>query len=320
MYFVSQGEIMSKNTEVLSLLKEKQLLASQLNALIYGAIEVREATNKKYIYVHYRDTGVNLTKYIGEYNDDLYNVILNNNIMVKDLKKQIRKIEKELKILNYCELELTPKVELNIDFAKRHLIDIIYKQAILEGIATTYADTENIVEGGKVNNMTPEDILKIVNLKHAWEFILNKNVISTPSNISLLCEINKLIEEGFYYHAGKIRSIPVTIGGTTWKPSLPIESDIKEELINILTSKLSIVDKTIEFLLYVMKKQIFIDGNKRTAIIFANHYLIGKGKGIIGIPAELIDDYKILLINYYEGKDTKKIKEFLKSRCYKSIE
>ena len=147
--------------------------------------------------------------------------------MVKDLKKQIRKIEKELKILNYCELELTPKVELNIDFAKRHLIDIIYKQAILEGIATTYADTENIVEGGKVNNMTPEDILKIVNLKHAWEFILNKNVISTPSNISLLCEINKLIEEGFYYHAGKIRSIPVTIGGTTWKPSLPIESEKK---------------------------------------------------------------------------------------------
>ena len=33
-----------------------------------------------------------------------------------------------------------------------------------------------ILISGKVNNMTPEDILKIVNLKHAWEFILNKIV------------------------------------------------------------------------------------------------------------------------------------------------
>ena len=49
--------------------------------------------------------------------------------------------------------------------------------------------------------MTSEDILKVINLKHAWEFILNKNVIISNSNFSLLCEINKLIEQGFYYNA-----------------------------------------------------------------------------------------------------------------------
>lgn len=72
-------------------------------------------------------------------------------------------------------------------------------------------------------------------------------------------------------------------------------------------------------LLYVMRKQIFIDGNKRTAVIFANHNLISKGKGIIVIPAELADDYKNLLIGYYEGKDNKIIKDFLKKKCYLSI-
>ncbi len=53
--------------------------------------------------------------------------------------------------------------------------------------------------------MTSEDVLKIINLKHVWEFILNKNVISSDTNYALLCEINKMIEEGFYYSAGKIK-------------------------------------------------------------------------------------------------------------------
>ena len=310
---------MEDKIEIMDLLQNRQLLEYKLESLIYGAVEIRERDNKKYIYIHYRENGISLTKYVGEYSEELYNLILNNSIEAKKIKKELREISKRLKELNYKETELNPKVELNIDFAKRHLVDTIYKQAILEGVATTFADTESIIEGGKVSNMTSEDIMKIVNLKHAWEFILNKNVILSETNFGLLCQINKFVEEGFYYSAGKIRSVPVTIGGTEWAPSLPIESIIKEELDDILKEDINDVDKAIELSLYVMKKQIFIDGNKRTAIIFINHYLISKGKGIIVIPAELTEDFKKLLIQYYEGKDEKKIKEFIKEKCYMSI-
>lgn len=310
---------MEEKIEIMNLLQNKQVLEHELNSLAYGAVEIRENNSNKYIYVHYREDGVSLTKYVGEYSDELYNLILNNSIKAKELKKQIREIKKQLKKLNYVEEELDPKVERNIDFAKRHLVDTIYKQAILEGVATTFADTESIIEGGKVNNMTSEDILKIVNLKHAWEFILNKNVISSETNFSLLCEINKMVEEGFYYTAGKIRNVPVSIGGTKWIPDLPIESVIKEELEEILRKEINEVDKAIELLLYTMKKQIFIDGNKRTSVIFINHYLISKGKGIIAIPAELTEEFKDLLIPYYEGKDTNKIKKFIKEKCYMGI-
>ena len=152
-----------------------------------------------------------------------------------------------------------------------------------------------------------------------YEFILNKNLISSETNFSLLCEINKMVEEGFYYTAGKIRNVPVSIGGTKWIPDLPIESVIKEELEEILRKEINEVDKAIELLLYTMKKQIFIDGNKRTSVIFINHYLISKGKGIIAIPAELTEEFKDLLIPYYEGKDTNKIKRFIKEKCYMGI-
>ncbi len=310
---------MEEKMEIMDLLQNKQLLENELKSLAYGSVEIREKDSNKYIYVHYREDGVALTKYVGEYSEELYNLILNNSIKAKELKKQIREINKKLRQLNYVEEELSEKVKQNIDFAKRHLVDTIYKQAILEGVATTFADTESIIEGGKVNNMTSEDIMKIVNLKHAWEFILNKNVILVDTNFALLCEINKMVEEGFYYSAGKVRNVPVTIGGTAWKPDLPIESIIKEELNQIFNKKLDDVDRAIELLLYTMKKQVFIDGNKRTSIIYSNHYLISKGKGIIAIPAELTEEFKDLLIPYYEGKDEKQIKKFIKEKCYMEI-
>ena len=209
---------MEEKIEIMNLIQSRQMLENELSSLAYGAVEIRENNLNKYIYVHYREDGVALTKYVGEYSDELYNIVLNNSIKAKNIKKQIREINKKLKSLNYVEKDLSENVEKNIDFAKRHLVDTIYKQAILEGVATTFADTESIIEGGKVNNMTSEDILKIVNLKHAWEFILNKNVILCDTNFALLCEINKMVEEGFYYSAGKVRNVSVTIGGTKWTP------------------------------------------------------------------------------------------------------
>ena len=310
---------MENKIEIIEKINEKNRLANELANLIYGSVEIRTQEGKKYIYVHFRDDGLPLTKYVGEYTDDLYNLILNNNIRAKAIKKDLRKLEKELHAAGVVEQDLDEKVALNIDFARKNMVNTIFKQAVLEGIATTYADTETIIEGGKVRDMTATDILKVVNLKHAWELILNKGVITSPTNFALLCDINRLIEQGFYYNAGKLRSTPVSIGGTNWKPELPIESQIKDDLDKLINSKLDIVDKAIELLLYVMKKQIFLDGNKRTAVIIANHLLISHAKGLIAIPNENVDTFRDLLIDYYEDKDEIYIKEFLKNKAYQPL-
>ncbi len=43
----------------------------------------------------------------------------------------------------------------------------IYDQAILERIATTFPDTETIIDNGIVSGMKGEDEHEVVNLKHA---------------------------------------------------------------------------------------------------------------------------------------------------------
>ncbi len=87
---------------------------------------------------------------------------------------------------------------------------------------------------------------------------------------------------------------------------------MKEELDDILNRDIDMIDKTIELLLYVTKKQLFLDGNKRTAVLFANHYLISHAKGIIVVSTERGDEYKKFLIDYYEDKN-EDIKSFLKA-------
>ena len=319
MYNVLEVIYMDKHMRVLDLLNQRQIKEKELNNLVYGSPEVRDKDNKKCIYDNIKEDGIQSTKYIGEYSEELYNLVLNNNLKKKEIKKDIRQIDKELKGLDYIDEELSKEVSINIDFARKHLADTIYKQAILEGVATTLSDTENIIEGRKVNNMSSEDIMKIVNLKHAWDFILNKNVILSPTDYSILSTINKLIEEGFYYNAGILRSTPVKIGGTNWTPPIPVESDIKEDINNLLKNKKDDVDAAIDLLLYVVRKQMFLDGNKRTSVVFANHYLISKGKGLIVIPVEKVEEYKKLLIDFYESNNKEKIFNFIKDNCYLSL-
>ena len=58
---------MEEKIEIMNLLQNKQLLEHELQSLVYGSVEIRENDSNKYIYVHYREDGVVLTKYFGEY-------------------------------------------------------------------------------------------------------------------------------------------------------------------------------------------------------------------------------------------------------------
>lgn len=302
-----------------SLLRERAELRSKLNLLPYdGTPEVKELSNGKYLYIRKRILDKVTSTYVGPYSDDLYNLLIRNANEAKLLKKSIRNIDKELAKLGYSEEDVKPNVLINLEFARSNMKKIIYDQAVLEGVGTTFPDTEAIIDNGKVNNMTAEDVQKILNLKHAWEFILDKDVLNAPSNYYLSSYIAKLVNEGFYQDGGRIRGVPVTIGGTSYIPTIPIEVIVKEKIDEIRNSNIAKEDIAIELLLYVMKTQIYNDGNKRTAVIFANHFMISNALGLIIIPYDKVQEFKKLLILYYEDKDLNSIKDFLKG-CINKI-
>ena len=159
-------------------------------------------------------------------------------------------------------------VEQNIFVAKRNIVDYIWKSAHLEGLAVTYPDTEAIFNGLSVAGVAVKDIIAVNNLKHAWQFVLDS--LDYPVDYPFICQINRLVGgDNLVYHAGFIRNVPVTIGGTSWKPEMPIESQIKEDLLEIRAMP-EPTDRALTLMLYVMRKQMFLDGNKRTAMLAGN--------------------------------------------------
>ena len=306
--------------QIQSLLEQRAEVNARLNLIPYdGSLEIKDRDGKKYIYIRKRVLGRNTSTYVNLYSDELFASISRLLKDAKEYKKQIRKINNELAKLGYTEQKLSSRVLLNIDFARANMKSNIYDQAILEGIATTFPDTETIIENGIVSGMTPTDVQKILNLKHAWEFIMDKDVVVSKSSYSILCYIASLVNEGFYTYGGRIRCVPITIGGTSYIPPLPMENIIKEKIEKILNKNDEPVNIAIELCLYCMKTQIFNDGNKRASVIFANHFLISKGVGLLVIPEIKVSEFKKILVAYYEDRDNGEILEFMKKYCWKNF-
>ena len=311
-----------KNTfeTIQDLLRTKAEYQARLNLIPYeGSIDIKENSGKKYLYIRKREVGKIKSTYVGLYSEELHQTLLRGVKEARDLKKQIRTIEKELAALGYSHEELAPDVILNLDFVRANMKSIIYDQAVLEGVSTTFPDTELIIENGKVNNVSAEDVQKILNLKHAWEFVLDKDVVQSLTSYYVCQYIARLVNEGFYHEGGRIRGVPVKIGGSSYIPPLPVEYEVKEQIEKIVASDASPVDIAIELALYVMKTQVFNDGNKRTAIIFANHYLVAHGAGLMVVPESIVPEFKQLLVRYYEDIDVESIKDFLKNQCYRTF-
>lgn len=302
------------------LLNKRADLKVRLNFLPYdGTPEVKKQGDAKYLYIRKREGGRLSSTYVGAYSDTLYDLLLKNAAEAKAIRREMRKIERKLLELGYAADELPERVLQNIDFARANMKANIYDQAVLEGVATTFPQTAEIIENGIVNGMTATDVQKILNLKHAWEFILDKDVLASRTDYYLLCRIARLVNEGFFWEGGRIRGVPVTIGGTSYAPPLPHESDVKDSIAKIVAKEGDEVEKAIELCLYCMKTQVFLDGNKRAAVIFANHYLIAHGGGLIVIPEKAVPDFKKLLVDYYEGEDIARIMSFMKEKCRKTF-
>lgn len=207
--------------------------------------------------------------------------------------------------------------EDNIFFAKRKLIDNIYKSANLEGIAVTFADTYSFMNNVNTGNISIDDMLKLKGLKDAWEYVLN--TIDEELTIDYIKKIHFQVCKGQnIFPLGDFRDKGVGVTGTSWRPKLPIECNYEKELKDIMSIS-NDLDRCISLFCWIQRSQMFLDGNKRVANLVANKEMIRCGQGIIAVPVEKIGVYFVLLINYYETNDMTCIKEWIRNNCVDGI-
>lgn len=202
-----------------------------------------------------------------------------------------------------------------IEMAKRLLVDSIWKSANLEGLGTTFPKTEAILANAPTETKT-EEVLFVINMKRAWQFLLDN--LKSNNNIMLLREYNKIVGEMLFRNNGEIRTFPVQIGGTTWEPEMPNVECIIED-IKKFDGISEVETKALKFFCFVARSQIFVDGNKRVAQLIANKVLIENNMGIFQIPISRLEEFRTLLIDFYESNNDEKIIEFMKKYCIQRI-
>ena len=93
-----------------------------------------------------------------------------------------------------------------------------------------------------------------------------------------------------------------------------IENIFKRDISNIIGTK-DDTDRAILLMLYCMRGQFFIDGNKRISMLLANKIMIENGCGLISIPVKERLNFLTLLMEYYETNNSEKIIKFLYDNC-----
>ena len=208
-------------------------------------------------------------------------------------------------------------VEENIFVAKRNIVDYIWKSARLEGINVTFPQTYAIIEKAKVTGVDVEDILKITNLKHAWNTIFN--TINEPLTLDYICRIHADVARDEALSWGNLRTGSVYISGTNYVPPVPTKESanaILEELEDIQNP----TEKSIVAMFKLMKAQLFWDGNKRTAMLAANKIMIQNGCGIISVSNEKLEEFNEILCDYYTNDTLDKAVNFVYDMCIDGIE
>lgn len=198
-----------------------------------------------------------------------------------------------------------------ISMGKRQLVDSIWKSAGIEGLGTTFPNTEKILSNLPVQTRRDE-VLFIVNMKRAWYFLFDN--MEYPNNLSFLRELNKICMEELSYDAGNIRTVPVSIGGTFRIPEYPQEGIIIDKLSEIekMPNRL---EAALEIFCFITRAQMFLDGNKRVAQLMCNKIMMENDIGIFSVPYDEIGHFKELLVDFYETNNSDTIKAFFREKC-----
>ena len=202
--------------------------------------------------------------------------------------------------------------EQNIFLAKRNIVDNIYSNARMEGVNVTFPQTKTILEGINVATLKLDEIQVILNLRDAWQYVINN--IDKEFNLEFICKINEFVARNESIEWGALRAGKVEVTGTDYIPEIPNKTDVEKKINDILKIE-NTTERAIEYMLYGIKAQLFWDGNKRTSTIVANKIMIENGNGIIKIPDNKLEEFNILLSDYYTNDSKDKIKQFIYDNC-----
>lgn len=205
----------------------------------------------------------------------------------------------------------------NIQFIKSNLTNLIYSEAQFEDIHATYDQVGELLQGNKLQSVSDDDQLVIANLRDAWNYIITE---IPDLNLSTIKTINGFVAKDESLEWGQLRTGNIQISGVSYIPPIPDEETVERSLTQVMGEGSALLDTTLELMLYLMRSQLFWDGNKRTAIVAANAILMGKGHHLINVPLRQFDMFNRLISQYYMDGNANRMIDWMKMYCVVAID
>ena len=218
--------------------------------------------------------------------------------------------------MNFADkYNLTP--EQSLFLAKKKWDENVYCGMKMENRAVTFPQTKTILNGVNVPNVQLDDIQAILNMRDAWKHLLT--TINEPVTFEYWCKLNEFIARNEALEWGKLRTGTVGISGTDYMPPIPQQEVVQQELADILNSDVSATEKALNAFVWGARGQFFWDGNKRTSLTLANKILVESGAGILTITDKHMEQFNVLLLDYYNTGISDTLKVFLYENAIQGI-
>lgn len=199
-------------------------------------------------------------------------------------------------------------------YVKENRLDLVRRTMVFEGIIFSKSQTQEILLNGYVPSLDYQLVCDVRNVNRAWDWVCSPK--SYESRV--LEELHSIVSEDVIrvpWLEGMFRdeTMGVRISSSSYVPPLTTRMEAFNEFGKKLTFVLNelkgyqLVEKKLrtclEFFIFLMKRQYFIDANKRTAYLFVNSLLRDFGTGKILLLPDLknYETFNALLKKYYEG-------------------
>ena len=195
---------------------------------------------------------------------------------------------------------------------ERFVIELSWKSSKIEGNTYTLLDTELLLkEGIPAKGKNQEEADMILNHKKAFAFVLEQSEQIKKGNIRPFVEkLHQILTENLSIDQG-VRKAPVGITGTNYAP-LEIGFQIQEALDSLYESierSSTSYQKALLALVGLSYIQPFADGNKRTARLLANAFLVSDNLAPLSYRNVDEKDYRESILVFYERNSIVPMKE-----------
>ena len=206
-------------------------------------------------------------------------------------------------------------------YVSQNRLDLVRGTMVFEECLFSRSQTEKILSNEVVPNLDYKLVCGVRNVNRAWNWVCSDKGYGVDTFEYLHSIVSEdVIRNPWLEGTLRDENNSVRISSSTYVPPLTTRKEAFNEFDKKLTFVLnefkgyrpveSKVRVCLEFFIYLMKRQYFIDSNKRTAYLFVNSLLRDFRTGKILLLPDLknYETFNALLKKYYEGSHAEGIK------------